>query len=85
MKIRLARVAVILAISTLLLSSAVLAGPAQGDPPDNSGVCAIVKTLPLPDFVKNWILGEGEHEVDARGRMSPSYQSKYSVSLPSKF
>ena len=56
MKTRLIRCGVILAIATLVLSSAVLAGPGQGQggpPEDPGGVCAIVSDLPLPGFVIN--------------------------------
>lgn len=52
MKTRLIRYGVILAIATLLLSSAVLVRPAQaqGNQPSNpGGVCAVVSTLPLPE------------------------------------
>ena len=51
MKTHLIRFAVALAIATLLLSSAVLAGPGrgQGRPPENpGGVCAVVTQPPLP-------------------------------------
>ena len=53
---RLIRCGVILAIATLVLSSAVLAGPGQGQggpPEDPGGVCAAVAALPLPEFVIN--------------------------------
>ena len=53
MKRRLLFVGVAVVIAVVLSSGVSLAGPAQGDPPDNPGVCAIVKTLPLPLFVKN--------------------------------
>ena len=60
MKTRLIRCGIILAIATLVLSSAVLAGPGPPGPPGpGTGaprVCAVVAALPLPGFVIN-VLG----------------------------
>ena len=56
MKRRLIRCGVILAIATLVLSSAVLAQGPVGPPEDPGGVCAVVAALPLPGFVINALL-----------------------------